>query len=127
MVNLTLTEKGGTTNELSFDKGEVTVGRVRGNDIVLPKGNVSKHHCRFLTRDGDIVVEDLHSTNGTYVNGRKILEPTALAAGDKIFVGDFIMRLAPSEALRPVSLPAYPQPELPVRRLPVKLFVEPAV
>ena len=51
MVNLTLTEKGGTTNELSFDKGEVTVGRVRGNDIVLPKGNVSKHHCRFLTRD----------------------------------------------------------------------------
>ena len=48
MVNLSLTEKGGSTNELSFDKDEVTVGRVRGNDIVLPKGNVSKHHCRLL-------------------------------------------------------------------------------
>ena len=92
MVNLTLTEKGGSTNELSFDKEEVTVGRVRGNDIVLPKGNVSKHHCRLLMRDDEILVEDLRSTNGTYVNGRKIGEPAALSAGDKVFVGDFIIR-----------------------------------
>ena len=99
MVNLTLTEKGGSTNELSFDKPEVTIGRVRGNDVVLPKGNVSKHHCRLLIGDGEIVVEDLHSTNGTYVNGRKIGEPTALATGDKIFVGDFIMRIGATDAL----------------------------
>ncbi len=108
MVNLTLTEKGGSTNELSFDKLEVTIGRVRGNDIVLPKGNVSKHHCRLLTRDGEIVVEDLRSTNGTYVNGRKIAEPTPLAPGDKVFVGDFIMRIAAVEAGRPAA-PAYPE------------------
>jgi pilus assembly protein CpaF len=109
MVNLTLTEKGGSTNELSFDKGEVTVGRVRGNDIVLPKGNVSKHHCRFVTRNGEIVVEDLHSTNGTYVNGRKIGEPTSLAPGDKIFVGDFIMRIAVYEAMRAPAPLAHPE------------------
>jgi pilus assembly protein CpaF len=109
MVNLTLTEKGGTTNELSFDKFEVTVGRVRGNDIVLPKGNVSKHHCRLLSRDGEIVVEDLHSTNGTYVNGRKIGEPTPLAPGDKVFVGDFIMRIAALEAARGSAVPSHPE------------------
>jgi pilus assembly protein CpaF len=93
MVNVSLTEKGGNTNELSFDKDEVTVGRVRGNDVVLPKGNVSKHHCRLLVRGGDILVEDLRSTNGTYVNGRKIAEPTPIGLSDKVFVGDFILRL----------------------------------
>ena len=93
MVNLSLTEKGGSTNELSFDKEDVTVGRVRGNDIVLPKGNVSKHHCRLFVRGGEILVEDLRSTNGTYVNGRKIAEPTPVSASDKVFVGDFIIRV----------------------------------
>jgi pilus assembly protein CpaF len=108
MVNLTLTEKGGSTNELSFDKPEVTVGRVRGNDVVLPKGNVSKHHCRLLIQDGELVVEDLHSTNGTYVNGRKIGEPTALSPGDKVFVGDFIMRIGATDAMRAAPL-AHPE------------------
>jgi pilus assembly protein CpaF len=93
MVNVSLTEKGGNTNELSFDKDEVTVGRVRGNDVVLPKGNVSKHHCRLLVRGGETLVEDLRSTNGTYVNGRKIAEPTPIGLSDKVFVGDFILRL----------------------------------
>jgi pilus assembly protein CpaF len=97
MVNLSLTEKGGSANELSFDKDEVTVGRVRGNDIVLPKGNVSKHHCRLIVRGDEVTVEDLRSTNGTYVNGRKIAEPTPVTATDKLFVGDFIIRVISSE------------------------------
>lgn len=105
MVNLSLTEKGGSTNELSFDKDEVTVGRVRGNDIVLPKGNVSKHHCRLFVRGGDILVEDLRSTNGTYVNGRKIADPTPVVLSDKVFVGDFIIRVtslaSSGETMRP--------------------------
>jgi len=91
MLNLSLTEKGGSTNELSFDKDEVTVGRVRGNDIVLPKGNVSKHHCRLLIRGGEVLVEDLRSTNGTYVNGRKITSPLVIKGSDKVYIGDFIL------------------------------------
>jgi pilus assembly protein CpaF len=109
MVNLTLTEKGGSTNELSFDKAEITVGRVRGNDIVLPKGNVSKHHCRLLGSEGAIIVEDLHSTNGTYVNGRKIAEPVTLSPGDKVFVGDFILRIAAIDGMRMAGPPAHPE------------------
>jgi pilus assembly protein CpaF len=113
MVNLSLTEKGGATNELSFDKDEVTVGRVRGNDIVLPKGNVSKHHCRLTIRGDEVVVEDLHSTNGTYVNGRRIAEPTAVSTTDKIFVGDFIIRLnllsATMDVMRPAHQPGPPE------------------
>jgi pilus assembly protein CpaF len=113
MVNLSLTEKGGPTNELSFDKEEVTVGRVRGNDIVLPKGNVSKHHCRLIIQGEQVLIEDLRSTNGTYVNGRKISEPVPVSTTDKIFVGDFIIRLnllsATMESMRPAHLAGPPE------------------
>ncbi|HEX7506232.1 MAG TPA: FHA domain-containing protein, partial [Polyangia bacterium] len=113
MVNLSLTEKGGSTNELSFDKEDVTVGRVRGNDIVLPKGNVSKHHCRLFVHGGELLVEDLRSTNGTYINGRKIGEPTPVSPSDKVFVGDFIIRVlsqaSSMESMR--SAPALGPPE----------------
>jgi len=93
MLILTLAEKGGDSKDLSFDKTEIRVGRVRDNDIVLPKGNVSKHHCHLLLQDGQLVVEDLGSTNGTYVNGRKITEATSLGTADKVFVGDFVIRV----------------------------------
>ncbi|MGD0838580.1 MAG: ATPase, T2SS/T4P/T4SS family [Polyangia bacterium] len=113
MVNLSLTEKGGTTSELSFDKGEVTVGRVRGNDIILPKGNISKYHCRLLVKGDELLVEDLHSTNGTYLNGRRITEPTPISTADKIFVGDFILRLnllsSTAEIMRPSHLAGPPE------------------
>jgi pilus assembly protein CpaF len=94
MLILTLAEKGGDSKELSFDHPEITVGRVRDNDIVLPKGNVSKHHCRLVLDNDELLVEDLGSTNGTYVNGRKIAEATPVTASDKVFVGDFIIRVA---------------------------------
>jgi pilus assembly protein CpaF len=93
MVILTLTEKGGEPRQLTFDKTEVTVGRVQGNDVVLPKGNVSKRHCRIYIQDGHFSVEDMKSTNGTYVNGRKISEATMVSTADKVYVGDFVIRV----------------------------------
>src|SRR5687768_13081197 len=93
MVNLLLTEKGGDTKQLSFDKDEVTIGRVQGNDVVLPKGNVSKRHCRIMVQSGRFSVEDLKSTNGTYINGRKISENTSVNGTDKIYVGDFVIKV----------------------------------
>jgi pilus assembly protein CpaF len=94
MLILTLAEKGGEPKDLSFDQTEIRVGRVRDNEIVLPKGNVSKHHCRLLVEEDLLLVEDLGSTNGTYVNGRRISEPTPVSSADRIFVGDFILRIA---------------------------------
>ena len=51
MIKLTLTEKGGEPKVLTFDKDEITIGRVSGNDIVLAKGNISKRHTRLTMRD----------------------------------------------------------------------------
>jgi pilus assembly protein CpaF len=92
MIKLTLTEKGGEPKVLTFDKDEITIGRVTGNDIVLAKGNISKRHTRLTKREGGgMEIADLKSTNGTYVNGRKIAGPTLVAPSDRIYVGDFLI------------------------------------
>jgi pilus assembly protein CpaF len=93
MFKLVVSEKGGPTKEIEFDKDEVTIGRVPGNDIVLPGNNVSKRHSRVVRQDGRFFVVDLKSTNGTYLNGRRIMTPSPLRAGDKIFVGSFVLVL----------------------------------
>jgi pilus assembly protein CpaF len=93
MFTIVISEKGGAERRETFDKNEINVGRVQGNDLMLPKGNVSKHHARLLYRDGRFIVTDLKSTNGTYVNGRKIAQATIVREGDKIYIGDFILRI----------------------------------
>lgn len=97
MFKLVVSEKGGPTKEIDFDKDEVTIGRVPGNDIVLPGNNVSKRHSRVVRQDGRFFVVDLKSTNGTYLNGRRIMTPSPLRAGDKIFVGSFVLVLEAAE------------------------------
>ncbi len=98
MFAIIISEKGGAERREAFDKNEINVGRVQGNDLMLPKGNVSKHHARLLFRDGRFIVTDLKSTNGTYVNGRKIAQATIVREGDKIYIGDFVIRLEGADA-----------------------------
>jgi len=95
---ITLTEKGGDSQQLTFNKPEVTIGRLAGNDIVLAKGNVSKYHSRLVLKDGKYIVVDMQSTNGTFVNGKKIAAPQVVKPSDKIYVGDYIINVeAPGE------------------------------
>src|SRR5438477_11134635 len=93
MFAIVISEKGGAERREVFDKHEINVGRVQGNDLMLPKGNVSKRHARLLFRDGRIIVTDLKSTNGTYVNGRKIAQATIVREGDTVYVGDVVLRV----------------------------------
>ena len=90
-------EKGGQPRRQEFDKNEVTIGRVQGNDIILPKQNVSKRHSRVVVKDGKFIIVDLKSTNGTYVNGRKIASPMVIKETDKIYIGDFILSAEPMD------------------------------
>jgi pilus assembly protein CpaF len=94
---LLVQEKGQEAKLLSFDKVEITVGRVNQNDIVLEKGNVSKKHVKIVHKDGKFVVADLKSTNGTFVNGRRINAPHVLKEDDKVTVGDFTIGIAEVE------------------------------
>ena len=64
-----------------------TMGRAARADFVVEAALVSRLHCRFRLDDLDrLDVEDLHSTNGTWVNGRKI-EKVPLMAGDTVKIG----------------------------------------
>jgi len=93
MFFITLAEKGGEARDLLFEKEEVTIGRLAGNDIVLNKGNVSKYHSKIVLKDGKYIVVDLKSTNGTFVNGKKIAGPLVVRPADKIYVGDYIINV----------------------------------
>ncbi|MEZ4286595.1 MAG: ATPase, T2SS/T4P/T4SS family [Polyangiales bacterium] len=93
MFALLVAEKNGTKKRLEFEKGDISIGRVQGNDVVLPKGNVSKRHARIAFQSGHYVVIDAESTNGTYVNGRKITAPLTIKHGDRIYIGDFVIQL----------------------------------
>ena len=108
MFSVVVTEKGGEQQRLEFDKPEVTIGRVQGNDIILPKGNVSKRHSRIVLKDSKFIIVDLKSTNGTYVNGRKITSPIVVKGTDKIYIGDFIITVEEPGAAAQAGAPGGP-------------------
>ena len=78
----------------SFDlDGELTVGRAAGCQVALEDNYVSQLHARVFTRDGGVWVEDLGSTNGTYLNDQRVSAPLVLRRGDQLKVGSTVMEL----------------------------------
>lgn len=65
-------------------KSELTIGRDPDCDVVVPMRQVSRHHSRVINSSEGIIVEDLGSKNGTFINGNRIQEPTPLADGDEL-------------------------------------------
>jgi hypothetical protein len=80
----------GRTQELKADK--TTIGRVEDNDFQIAEPSVSSHHCEILLRGKDVVVRDLNSTNGTFINGEKVAE-SAIKPGQILRLGQIEMRL----------------------------------
>ncbi len=74
--------------------GPVVIGRSPGADIVIGDDFVSSRHARVYPSGGDVFIEDLGSTNGTLVNGERIVGPTRLSAGDSIEVGSVRLEVA---------------------------------
>lgn len=105
MLKVVVHEKGGRTQRFNFESDQFTVGREEDNDLVLDRVNISKHHLRFRRHAGTIEVVDLNSTNGTYVNGRKVGEPRAVRRPDRVYVGDYILMLEGEDsAIAPVEV-----------------------
>jgi pSer/pThr/pTyr-binding forkhead associated (FHA) protein len=80
----------GRTQELKVDK--TTIGRVEDNTFQITEPSVSSHHCEVLVRGGDVVVRDLNSTNGTFINGEKVTE-SVIKPGQILRLGQIEMRL----------------------------------
>jgi pSer/pThr/pTyr-binding forkhead associated (FHA) protein len=63
------------------------LGRTREADLFLRDPEVSRRHARFETNNGVVYVEDLQSSNGTFLNGRRVVEAIEIRQGDEIDVG----------------------------------------
>ncbi len=74
-------------DEYPLSKPEVFVGRAEQNDIVIGKELLSRRHAKFSYSADAWMIEDLGSTNGTYINNRQVRAPTAVKAGDVIKFG----------------------------------------
>lgn len=92
MARLVVLTEGltGRTYELKVDK--TTVGRVEDNAFQIAEPSVSSYHCEILLRGDQVVVKDLDSTNGTFINGQKISE-SPLKSGQILRLGQLEMRL----------------------------------
>lgn len=69
----------------------LTLGRAAGNTIVVNHPTVSRHHARIEPRDTGIVIVDLHSANGTFVNDERVLGMHHLQPGDRVRIGTTIV------------------------------------
>ena len=85
-------------------EGEVVIGRKDENtsltispDILLPDNRVSRRHARIFIKDGHFFIEDLISTNGTFLNGSNVAkrEPVMMFNGSNVQVGETLMRFCP--------------------------------
>ena len=87
-----------TAQSFPLTKTRITIGRVQGNDVVLDDSDISRHHAS-LTWDGQrFVLEDLKSTNGTFVNGVQISGPQFLETGDSLGLGGLTLAFQSSVA-----------------------------
>ena len=95
MISLVVIADDGTHHTEWFQKPEVTIGRVVGNDLVLPSSSVSKRHARMVLKDGKHILVDLRSTNGSFVNGRRLTSPLVVRETDQIYIGSFRIEIVP--------------------------------
>jgi uncharacterized protein (TIGR02996 family) len=81
----------------AFEDREVTFGRVEDNHVVLADRNISRRHARLLVRDGRYILVDIKSTNGTYVNGRRLTAPVVVRTTDQIRMGEYTLVIEDAE------------------------------
>ena len=84
-------DRRGTTYDLG---DELTVGRASGCQVALPDDSyASQLHARIFRRDGRLWLEDLGSTNGTYLNAKAVTSPVSLRRGDRVQVGRTVLEV----------------------------------
>jgi pSer/pThr/pTyr-binding forkhead associated (FHA) protein len=88
-----VTEGALTGTTLTLGADQITMGRASDNSLVLDDDYVSSRHARLYPYQGDWVVEDLGSTNGTYIGTDKVTEPTVVKAGTRVKVGRTVLEL----------------------------------
>ena len=96
-AKLILTHDGNTIGEFELGKESMTIGRKPENDIQIDNLAVSGQHAKIITILNDSFLEDMNSTNGTYVNGT-LVKKHALQDGDTVTIGKHQLKYVNKEA-----------------------------
>jgi len=122
MARLVILSEGmaGKVHELAVEK--TTIGRVDGNTFPIPEGSISSHHCEILLRGSEIIVHDLQSTNGTFVNGNQVTGEAVLKPGTILRLGQVELRVEDNAAARP-AVPVKNGNAGPAKKMPDETMV----
>lgn len=114
-VNLVMFKKSGVRKDISVPSDVITIGRKQDCDLCIPLVVVSRRHCQLSRAEDDVVIRDLGSTNGTYLNGSRIAktDKVSVKPGDNLQIGPVTFTLQingkPNEISEP---PANPGPSV---------------
>lgn len=117
--NFRLVMRSGPTVGKVFplEKAELFVGRDLSNDVVINDPEISRRHARLFQQGNSFVLEDLGSTNGTFVNGQRIMGPNILRPGDAVTFGERMSMVFESSEydqdatmVSPAARPVYSDP-----------------
>jgi EAL domain-containing protein (putative c-di-GMP-specific phosphodiesterase class I) len=92
-----LIEKGehaGTEHSVNINANPFRIGRLSDLSLSLPVASISKLHAEIILENGSLIVRDLGSTNGTFINGNRICEPSALGPDDLLQLATLVFRVA---------------------------------
>jgi len=126
-VNLVMFKRDGTRKDFQVTSAATVLGRGEDCGLRVPLLNVSRHHCEIILGEDELRVRDLGSSNGTYVNNRRINEGV-LKAGDRLVLGPVIFTVqidgapeqiapVPSEDEKAGEAEAAPEAEEPIVEL----------
>ncbi|RME04730.1 MAG: FHA domain-containing protein, partial [Planctomycetota bacterium] len=82
MFRLTIRDSNNTAKRFKVNKSEILIGRHKSCDIAIPEKSVSSQHAKIFVQEGEMILEDLNSANGVFVNGRKIKQRIQLKEED---------------------------------------------
>ena len=92
---LVVTQGGQAGQSAALADGVIMIGRGADCQIILDDDYVSTRHARVVSGENGVYVEDLGSTNGSYVNGQRITAPTTITMSDTVRIGRTILKLEP--------------------------------
>jgi phosphoserine phosphatase RsbU/P len=93
MVRLVVINGAEAGKAFELSGPEVIIGRQTGAQIQLEGQKVSRNHARVVRQGDDLRIEDLHSANGTFLNGKRLQAPAPLRLNDEIGIGPYVLRI----------------------------------
>ena len=93
LTHLLVTDGGLAGTRIALAEQPIMIGRANDSTLVLTDDYASTRHARLVNRDGDWYVEDLGSTNGTYLDRTKVTGPTLIPPGVPIRIGKTVLEL----------------------------------